>query len=605
MDKQTALYLSDSYQKELKTKIKSITQKGDMYDVVLEETIFYPEGGGQPADKGLIKGKNGEAHVKDVRFTDNQVIQRCTVTGHLNELDEVQCTINWTWRYNNMRRHSAGHLLHEAVTKLYPELKPVKGNHFENDSYIEYTGNLDAAAKEKIEKETNDLVKAKLNVTTEFVTYDELVKHSSFVPEHLPKNKPLRILQIEGFSAIPDGGTQVKNTEEIEKVIVTKIENTENKVRVYYAIEESLSVKNYYKKVFDKDDLLIKLNNLEKAALEESKSIKTIEELNNFEVKYLLSSNSTLSEVSKQIVNSDKIDRPTLGKEINQKKGIIKNIISNVKKELFDTSNNDWLDVTAPGMKPPEGHLHIVSLAMQEITEIFEKIGFTRVRYPEIEWEWYSFESLNMPANHPARDDFETFFVDLPSSPKFGKVVLSPHTSSGQVREMERLNHQPPVRMINIAKCYRPNWDVSHVPMFHQFEGLVVDEGINITHLKGTMDYFAKQFFGPERKTRLRPFHFQFTEPSFEVDINCAVCLGSGKLSDGSKCRMCKEGWLELGGSGMVHPNVLKAGKIDTKKYTGFAFGWGIERTYMMKSETKLDDIRQLYGNDLRFLEQF
>jgi phenylalanyl-tRNA synthetase alpha chain len=242
---------------------------------------------------------------------------------------------------------------------------------------------------------------------------------------------------------------------------------------------------------------------------------------------------------------------------------------------------------------------------MEEITRIFERIGFTRVRYPEVEWEWYSFEGLNMPKNHPARDDFETFFIDFPQSQKYGKVVLSPHTSSGQVREMERLHHTPPIRMINIAKCYRPNWDVSHVPMFHQFEGLVVDTKINITHLKGTMDYFAKEFFGQERQTRLRPFHFQFTEPSFEVDISCGVCLGKGVLSDNSRCRFCKEGWLELGGSGMVHPNVLKAGGIDPEKYTGFAFGWGIERTYMMKSGTKLDDIRLLYSNDLRFLEQF
>lgn len=298
--------------------------------------------------------------------------------------------------------------------------------------------------------------------------------------------------------------------------------------------------------------------------------------------------------------------RALFGKEINELKNQITDLFAARKKKLSGLfENEEWLDVTAPGDKPAQGHLHIVSLAIEEITRIFERIGFTRVRYPEVEWEWYSFESLNMPKNHPARDDFETFFIDQKPSEKFGKVVLSPHTSSGQVREMERLKSTPPIRMINIAKCYRPNWDVSHVPMFHQFEGLVVDQEINITHLKGTMDFFAKQFFGPERKTRLRPFHFQFTEPSFEVDITCGVCLGKGTVENGAKCRFCKEGWLELGGSGMVHPNVLRAGKIDPEKYTGFAFGWGIERTYMMKSGTKLDDIRELYNNDIRFLRQF
>ncbi|MBI3980700.1 phenylalanine--tRNA ligase subunit alpha [Candidatus Microgenomates bacterium] len=331
--------------------------------------------------------------------------------------------------------------------------------------------------------------------------------------------------------------------------------------------------------------------------------VKNLNDLEKLRLEYF-GSQGKITQLTKSLKSLSPEEKKEAGRKINRLKNEIELAFSQKQQEVADRNDSGWIDVTAPGIKPREGHLHIVSLAIEEITRIFEKIGFTRVRYPEVEWEWYAFESLNMPPNHPARDDFETFFVDQEPSSQYGKIVLSPHTSSGQVREMERL-HQPPIRMINIAKCYRPNWDVSHVPMFHQFEGLVVDRGINITHLKGTMDYFAKQFFGPNRKTRLRPFHFQFTEPSFEVDITCGVCLGTAKLADGSRCRFCKEGWLELGGSGMVHPNVLKAGKIDAQKYTGFAFGWGIERTYMMKSGTKLDDIRLLYSNDIRFLEQF
>lgn len=158
--------------------------------------------------------------------------------------------------------------------------------------------------------------------------------------------------------------------------------------------------------------------------------------------------------------------------------------------------------------------------------------------------------------------------------------------------------------MINIAKTYRPNWDASHVPMFHQFEGLCVDKRINITHLKGTIDYFAKQFFGEERETRLRPFHFQFTEPSFEVDITCDICQGTGKVN-GEKCRLCKQGWLELGGTGMVHPNVLKAGGINPDEYTGWAFGFGVERVMMMRPGIGLNNMRLLYDGDIRVLEQF
>jgi len=242
---------------------------------------------------------------------------------------------------------------------------------------------------------------------------------------------------------------------------------------------------------------------------------------------------------------------------------------------------------------------------MNEITRIFEKIGFIRVRYPEVDWEWYPFDSLNMPKNHPARDEWETFIVQNEYiHPTLGKIVLTPHTSNGQVREMQRLHSTPPVRMINIARCYRRQADVTHTEMFHQFEGLVVDKGITIQHLKGTIDHFAKEFYGPHAKSRIRPFHFQFTEPSFEVDFSCTICDGTGKIGN-EKCRFCKSGWHEVGGAGMVHPNVLKAGGIDPEEYTGFAFGWGIERTYTLREGLKVDDIRMLYNGDMRFLEQF
>ena len=254
------------------------------------------------------------------------------------------------------------------------------------------------------------------------------------------------------------------------------------------------------------------------------------------------------------------------------------------------------IDVTLPGIKPPLGTLHLVTQAIEEITNIFDKIGFTRVRYPEVEYDWYAFGALNFPENHPARDDWETFFVELPQDEKKGPILLTPHTSSGQVREL--LKGKLPIKMLNIAKCYRRQSDVSHTQMFHQFEGLVVASGINISHLKGVLEYFVKSYFGEKRTFRIRPYHFQFTEPSFEIDISCGVCGGHG-------CRLCKGGWLELGGAGMVHPNVLKAGKVDPKIYTGFACGWGVERVLMMKEGLKIDDLRLLYSNDLNFLEQF
>jgi len=315
---------------------------------------------------------------------------------------------------------------------------------------------------------------------------------------------------------------------------------------------------------------------------------------------------SEFARLSQSIRFVPKEDKQRVGIVLNQVKQSLEALISE-KSHTHTFAGADWMDVTAPGIQPPQGHLHIVTQAIGEITAIFNKLGFTRVRHPEVDWDWYPFESLNMPHSHPASDEWETFYITYPGKPgkeyKKQKIVLTPHTSNGQVREMEK--GILPIRMINIAKCYRRQIDISHTPMFHQFEGLYIDKNVSIGHLKGVLDYFAKSFFGKDRTTRIRPFHFQFTEPSFEVDISCGICGGTGKLKNKSKCRLCKEGWLELGGAGMVHPVVLANGNIDTELYNGFAFGWGVERTYMMKAGTGLDDIRNLYSNDVRFLEQF
>ncbi|MBI4004632.1 phenylalanine--tRNA ligase subunit alpha [Candidatus Roizmanbacteria bacterium] len=334
--------------------------------------------------------------------------------------------------------------------------------------------------------------------------------------------------------------------------------------------------------------------------------LKKIQSLHDYEQLYTiyLGRNGRMNEHMKRLKDLSPEKRKEYGSRLNETKKIIGQKLLVKKNQILHTQESDqFVDITLPGLSYPKGSLHMVTYAIEEISRIFERIGFIRMSYPEVEWEWFSFESLNMPSDHPARDDFETFFVQFPQHEKYGKMVLTPHTSSGQIREMMRLG-QPPVRMINIAKCYRPNWDATHVPMFHQFEGLCIDKEINITHLKGTIDYFAKEFFGEKRETRLRPFHFQFTEPSFEVDITCDVCGGTGIMND-AKCKVCKSGWLELGGAGMVHPNVLKSGNMDPEKYTGWAFGIGVERTFMMKEGLKLDDIRILYNGDIRFLEQF
>jgi len=285
---------------------------------------------------------------------------------------------------------------------------------------------------------------------------------------------------------------------------------------------------------------------------------------------------------------------PSIGRQINDLKTLIGTKLTDKLNDTLVHPSRTKIDVTTPGIEFPTGSTHLITQAIEDIEQIFLKLGFVRRRYPEVETDWYYAEGLNIPKDHPARDDQETFYVG-------DNIVLTAHTSSGQLREME-LKKSPPIKMINIGKTYRRQADATHTSMFHQFEGLVIDKNINITHLLGVTEYFAKSYFGQDRRTRLRPHHFQFTEPSFEIDITCGLCHGTGIVGK-SPCKICKSGWLELGGAGMVHPRVIKNGGLNPEECTGFAFGWGVERVLMMK--TNLPDIRLIYGDDIRFLNQF
>lgn len=309
-----------------------------------------------------------------------------------------------------------------------------------------------------------------------------------------------------------------------------------------------------------------------------------------------VTSTADLRQISKLLPKLPIKERKKAGQLLNQLKINLAKSIT-VKPDPFKITTKikqPSIDVTAPARLPPSGHLHLITEAVYEIETIFKTLGFVRRRYPEIESDWYYAEGLNIPKNHPARDDQETFY--------FGpEVVLTAHTSNGQLREMERVK-TPPIKMINIGKTYRRQASNTHSPMFHQFEGLMIDHDINITHLIGVSNYFVQHYFGPDREIRLRPHHFQFTEPSFEVDINCHLCKGRGVINQ-KPCKVCKSGWLELGGAGMVHPQVLTNGGINPQKYSGFAFGWGVERVIMMKHQVT-DNLRQLYTDDLRFLTQ-
>ncbi len=337
------------------------------------------------------------------------------------------------------------------------------------------------------------------------------------------------------------------------------------------------------------------ITNLRNQAIARLSSAKNQQELEKIRADYL-GRNGQLTALFKNISKLPSREKKECGILINETKSTLLAEIASQENKL-KSKHKAWFDPTLPGIKPQIGHTHLITQAIDEIAEIFEGIGFSRIRYPEVEWDYFAFESLNFPKDHPARDEWETFFVDQKDHPKYGPMLLTPHTSSSQVREMHRVKN-PPIRMINISKCYRRQSDATHFPMFHQFEGLVIDKDINITHLKGIINYFAERFYGPGIISRIRPYNFQFTEPSFEVDFSCVHCNKTG-------CKFCRAGWHETGGAGMVHPNVLREGGIDPEKYSGFAFGWGVERALMLKSGIGINDIRTLYGTSLDYLTQF
>ncbi len=285
-------------------------------------------------------------------------------------------------------------------------------------------------------------------------------------------------------------------------------------------------------------------------------------------------------------------ERPAFGQTANQIKKKLEAALAQAEASLAGRAQGPavtaGVDVTLPGIKPRRGHLHPVTQTERAILAIFERMGFTVVEYPEVELDWYCFEALNMPPDHPARDMQDTFYVEE-------QVVLRTHTSTSQIRVME--NTPPPIRVVAPGKAFRRDSDATHTPMFHQVEGLMVSEDISFAHLKGVLIDFVHQFFSPEVPVRFRPSFFPFTEPSAEVDIGCVVCGGGG-------CRVCSQtGWLEILGSGMVDPNVFINVGYDPDEVTGFAFGMGIERIAMLK--WGINDLRMFYDNDLRFLRQF
>ncbi len=336
-----------------------------------------------------------------------------------------------------------------------------------------------------------------------------------------------------------------------------------------------------------------KLREIRERALAEIESAGDLSSLNDVRVAFL-GKKGELTAVMKRMKDVSPEDRPKVGQAVNETRAEIERKLEEKKEAMESLAlenrlQEEIIDVTLPSKRRGIGHRHPNTIVLDEVERIFIGMGYEVVEGPEIEYDYYNFEALNIPANHPARDEQDTFYIN-------DEILLRTQTSPVQIRIMEK--GTIPIRMIAPGRVFRSDEvDATHSPTFNQIEGLVVDKGITFADLKGTLAEFAREFFGEDTQVKFRPHHFPFTEPSAEMDVSCYKCGGKG-------CRFCKgEGWIEILGCGMVHPHVLEMSNIDPKIYSGFAFGVGLERIALLKYE--IDDLRLLYENDIRFLNQF
>jgi phenylalanyl-tRNA synthetase alpha chain len=346
--------------------------------------------------------------------------------------------------------------------------------------------------------------------------------------------------------------------------------------------------------------MLEQLEKIHQAALEAIRESRNLEQLKEVEVKYL-GRKGELTNILKGLKDLSDEEKRTVGPRTNSVKLALEAKIKEKQsqleaEEISKKLSGEFFDITAPGIEQSIGHIHPLSQVQLEAEQIFSDMGFTVMDGPEVESEYYNFEGLNIPADHPARDMQDTFFLKDKNEPKHGRLVLRTHTSPVQVRTMEKFG--APLRVIVPGRVFRYEaTDASHDSIFYQVEGLVIDKNISLAHLKGVMAEFLTRLFGKEVKVRFRPGYFPFVEPGLELDFSCLICNEKG-------CSVCKHtGWVEFMGAGMVHPNVLKAGGIDANLYQGWAFGFGLTRLVMMRYG--IDDIRLLQSGDLRFVQQF
>jgi len=579
-----AQYLTDSYQTVSTSKVITV---GDNY-LILDQTIFYPQGGGQPSDKGTIKSDLAELHVKSVEYNGGEIKHVGTFKGSFAVGDTVNLEIEWSLRLKNMQLHTAGHLLDLVTRQVYPDLVPIRGMHgIGKKLFIEYEGIHDLDIS-KLNSELAKLTSSNPVIKTQFVTLDELKAMSNWLPEHLPTSKKLRVLSIGDSYHIPDGGTQLKTGEDIWPITVSTIENTSTSTLVHYFVTEPIKTKesNGSNHRTAPTNLNSTIENLKSQFATDLDAVQSQTELDTLYVKYL-GKKGSINEIMKSLQSLALQDKKIYGPVLNDLKKSQEQAIKDKKLSLEHRGTGSLEhDLTIPGHPQPMGRLHPTTTIIREMNEFFIHQGFSIGEGPEIEDIEYNFRRLNLPEGHPATDLQDTLFIQEPN------LLLRTHTSSVETRMLS--SSKPPMRVVVPGKCYRnETTSLTNSAFFYQYQGFVVDQGITIGHLKDTLTKFHQFLFGDDIKLRFRYKYYPEVSPGMGVDMQCRFCHGSG-------CKICKfRGFIEVLGSGMIHYNTLKACGIDPEIYSGFAFGMGLDRLVM--SKYGIEDIRKLYGGEIAY----
>ncbi len=613
------LYMHDPYLKTLNANILEFSSENtDTFILVLDRTLFYPMGGGQPTDQGKIIFSDGQhAEVFQVIIKDGEIKHyvKSTRKPFLNE--EVILELNWTRRFKNMQVHTAGHIIDFAVHILGyspDKLAPFKGDHGKKP-YVQYLGTTSediVIFKTELQKQVNDLIAKDLKFSWEFSDLNSLKEKAIYLQPNLPTNKPLRCLTLEGIGSVADGGTICRSTSEVEAINILNIEVKDNLTTIYYDVVEADKKKDTQFEVIAtvNDDIIVveekntdlttvndissttsknySLTTLEETVRQEIENADSEEALTLLWRKYLGKDGAIKNAMSK-ITEITIKERKQYGSQVNELKNQIDSLINNKKEQVKLTKTQEYLNQSSEKIsykKPKIGHYHPLTETINQINQILARLGYSVYDGPELETDEFLFQRCNVPMDHPARDLQDSIYVEEPN------ILLRTQTSSVEAHAL--IDLKPPFKIVVPGKTYRnEKVNRSNHFTFHQYQLVCVQEKVSMAELISTIDYLFKSYLGEDVEVRYRNKYYPEVEPGVGLDQKCPFCKGEG-------CSYCKfRGWVEMGGAGIIHPNIMRMSGLNTDEWQGFAFGLGLDRWAMAKHG--ITDIRTLLGGNLAY----